>query len=133
MMLLTGLSSIILTTVAAAMLRDNLHIFSNAMAINNDPYSNYDHQQVYNSYSGNFEADPNEYGEDPYVTEQLLEKDNSYDPYRLPTEYKDEKFTNSLSEDYSNDINFSLLVIGIVTQKQRRQLRKLQNYNLNLF
>ena len=105
-MLLTGLLSIILTTVAAAMFPDNLHIFSNAIAINNDPYTNYDHQQVYDSYYGNFEADPNEYGEDPYVTEQLLEKDNSYDPYRFPTEYKDEKLTNSLSEDYSNDINF---------------------------
>ena len=107
-MFLIGLLSIILITVAAAaaMLPDNLNIFSNAMAINNDPYTNYDNPQVYNSYSGNFEGDPNEYGEDPYVTEQLLEEDNSYDSDRPPTEYTYGKLTNSLSEDYSNNINF---------------------------
>src|SRR5687768_13827826 len=102
-MFLIGLS-IILTIATMPLV--NLNIFSNAMAIHNDPYMNYDNSQIYNSYSDNFGADPSEYGEEPFVTEQLLEENNSYEQDRLPTEYKYGNLTNSLSENHSNNINF---------------------------
>jgi hypothetical protein len=102
-MFLIGLS-IILTIATMPLV--NLNIFSNAMAIHNDPYMNYDNSQIYNSYSDNFGADPSEYGEEPFVTEQLLEENNSYEQDRLPTKYKYGNLTNSLSENHSNNINF---------------------------
>lgn len=101
-MFLIGLS--ILLTIGT-MPFVNLNIFSHAMAIPYDPYTNYDNSPRYNSYSDNFGAHPSEYGEEPSVTE-LFEENNSYDPDPLSTENKYEESPNSLSENYSNDMNF---------------------------
>ena len=101
-MFLIGLS--ILLTIGT-MPFVNLNIFSHAMAIPYDPYTNYDNSPRYNSYSDNFGAYPSEHGEEPSVTE-LFEENNAYYPDPLSTENKYGESTNSLLENYSNDMNF---------------------------
>jgi hypothetical protein len=127
---LIGLS-ILLTIVTTPLV--NLNVFSHAIAIPYDPYTNYDNSQRYNSDSDNFGAHSSGYGEEPSLTElleepsltelleepsltelleepslaELLEENNSNDPDPRSTEknkYGDS--TNSLSENHSNGINF---------------------------
>ncbi len=101
-MFLIGLS--ILLTIATISFV-NLNIFSHAMAIPYDPYTNYYNSPRYNSYSDNFRTHPSEYGEELSAT-KLFEENNSYDSDPLSTENKYGELTNSLSESYSIDMNF---------------------------
>ena len=99
---LIGLSIMLITETMPLV---NLNVFSNAMAIKYDPYTNYESPQIDNSYTDTFGADTSEYQEELSISEQL-DDHNSYDPASLSTENNYDKLTNSFSDNYSNDINF---------------------------
>ena len=101
-MFLIGLSIMLITETMPLV---NLNVFSNAMAIKYDPYTNYESPQIDNGYTDKFGADTSEYQEELSINEQLDDHD-SYDPASLSTENNYDKLTNSFSDNYSNEINF---------------------------
>ena len=72
---LIGLSIMLITETMPLV---NLNVFSNAMAIKYDPYTNYESPRIDNSYTDKFGAETSEFGEELSISEQL-DDNNSYD------------------------------------------------------